>query len=552
MKSSIVYLSLAVCLLPLWSAGQCDYESISHFYGTASGVVAPSVSFMDYSPDGTIVIASSYTASDSLNFGNGWTAPTNDGHYGLFITKVNLDGSTVWARTFPGSGFNSIYDLKCDEYGGVYITGINQSFTIDGLLYDGSAVQTFYFGKFESDGEFSWMLHEQQNSSSGQSISVVGESVYVTGTYVNELNLLGQNWTSPTTSNVSFILKVNLAGEFQNIYQFTGEGSDQIFELECTEDNCLLAGLYEQILDFEGQTLGTTSANNAFKYFVANLNLASTTVDWFATSNECAWIQGVHGLHRSDSLVFLSGYFEEPLSFESASVLSNGGRDAFVLKLNSEGQVLDVMSYGGSDNDVILDASITNSGLLVTINYASTDMMLDDAVLPHNGEIDIAQLMLDNELKEQCTLYFGGQGDEDFWSSLIIDNEVYVVGSTNSNIISFESSSFITLGERDLTLLKTCLPCDTLTSIAETISAQPILFIYPNPANQSVRIQVEGNSQQVYAVEVIDMLGHAVLHQRLAPTDQQIDISNLANGIYTIAAIMQSGETLRQRLVVQH
>ncbi len=89
------------------------------------------------------------------------------------------------------------------------------------------------------------------------------------------------------------------------------------------------------------------------------------------------------------------------------------------------------------------------------------------------------------------------------------------------------------------------------------------LFVYPNPANQKVRLQVTphlaaqaGSGQQVRNAAITDMLGHTVLNSLpnkvgSGEVSFEMDISTLAPGLYTISATLQSGETLRQRLVVQ-
>lgn len=525
--------------------GQCHYEPITHFYGTETGTIAPSIAFMDFSPDGSIVMAGSYTSSDSLNFGNGWISPTSDGTHGLFMAKVNLDGSTLWARAFPGTGFNSVYDVKCDDEGGVYVTGINQDFSIDGIQYDGTAVQTFYMAKFNTNGGFEWMLHEEENASAGQSLSVVGNSVFVTGRYITELNLLGQSWTAPNSSNVVFVLQVDKNGGYENIYRFPGEGSDQIMEIDCNSSSCLVAGLFEQSIEFDGQVLGTTTANNEYRFFLSKINLDTDEIDWFTSSGESGWIQGIHGINRDDNAIYLSGYFEDPLSFGSESVTTLGGRDAFVLQLDTNGTPVGLESFGGSDNDGILDVSLGNTGLVVTLFYNSSDFIIADGALQIGGGEDVVQIALDSGLNESCFSRFGGGGDEDFWSSIMVGDTIFTVGSTNSESIQFNQTSFEIEGSRDLLLLRSCLPCDVQVGL-ETSSFEGQVKIYPNPATNLLNITVPANAWAI-SIEILDMLGKEVLHQ---PYTTQLDVSGLPAGNYMLVVYTEKG-VLREKLVVE-
>ncbi len=91
----------------------------------------------------------------------------------------------------------------------------------------------------------------------------------------------------------------------------------------------------------------------------------------------------------------------------------------------------------------------------------------------------------------------------------------------------------------------------TYLGIGETEVNQPTLLIYPNPTSQSIRVEATGTSTQPTTITITDMLGHAVLHHPSAGQEQTIDISGLANGVYTLDATLPNGETRRERLVVQ-
>jgi photosystem II stability/assembly factor-like uncharacterized protein len=95
-------------------------------------------------------------------------------------------------------------------------------------------------------------------------------------------------------------------------------------------------------------------------------------------------------------------------------------------------------------------------------------------------------------------------------------------------------------------------PLSEIIGVTEESIGDDMIRVYPNPASQNIRVEATGNSQQPTAITITDMLGHTVLHYRSESQEQHIDISGLANGIYTLTATLLNQEVLRQRLVVQH
>lgn len=96
----------------------------------------------------------------------------------------------------------------------------------------------------------------------------------------------------------------------------------------------------------------------------------------------------------------------------------------------------------------------------------------------------------------------------------------------------------------------TYLLFNTMVDVPEEVSLS--LNLYPNPASQNIRVEVSGSPQQPSTITITDMLGHTVLYYRSESQEQHIDISGLANGIYTLTATLLNQEVLHHRLVVQH
>lgn len=77
------------------------------------------------------------------------------------------------------------------------------------------------------------------------------------------------------------------------------------------------------------------------------------------------------------------------------------------------------------------------------------------------------------------------------------------------------------------------------------------LAVYPNPASQSVRVEATAISTRPNALTITDVLGQVIQNHEPRTSNHELDVSTLTPGLYTVAATMQNGAVLRQRLVVQ-
>ncbi|MEI6816964.1 MAG: T9SS type A sorting domain-containing protein [Bacteroidota bacterium] len=78
------------------------------------------------------------------------------------------------------------------------------------------------------------------------------------------------------------------------------------------------------------------------------------------------------------------------------------------------------------------------------------------------------------------------------------------------------------------------MPCDSLGGINEIEPEKQILNVRPNPSNGLYTISAKYNNL-ICEVEVFNSLGETVLNESLSLTNNlQIDLSNLANGVYLL------------------
>lgn len=98
-----------------------------------------------------------------------------------------------------------------------------------------------------------------------------------------------------------------------------------------------------------------------------------------------------------------------------------------------------------------------------------------------------------------------------------------------------------------LTLWDTTYGCSPDNPLHIPYTDAPDIAFYPNPASDCVYIETTGSSQ--YEVTIWDMMGRRTMTQTTSANHSTIDIRNIPEGIYIIAAYGQTGGTIGKIII---
>jgi hypothetical protein len=143
----------------------------------------------------------------------------------------------------------------------------------------------------------------------------------------------------------------------------------------------------------------------------------------------------------ADGNLYYAGYFDDTLRVESSSAISHGARDAFLVKMNSSGNLQWIKTGGGTNDDSFNDIVCANSNIYVigsfvpnatfetttltgVISGFSTDAML--LSYSSSGNLNFAKS-------------FGGERSETGDGIYIYDNKIYFTGYFRSDNAIFQT-----------------------------------------------------------------------------------------------------------------
>ena len=88
-----------------------------------------------------------------------------------------------------------------------------------------------------------------------------------------------------------------------------------------------------------------------------------------------------------DGNIFVTGAFEDSVSFGATTLVSQGGYDVFIVKYNPSGSVVWAISSGGTENDYGFGVSTDSNGnVFICGDFSSHQMIMDSLILTNASQ----------------------------------------------------------------------------------------------------------------------------------------------------------------------
>jgi hypothetical protein len=290
------------------------------------------------------------------------TAPGSFG--GCFISKLDSSGNFVWARNFVGY-YSWGLSITADEHGNVFTIGEFGN-TVDfdsgnGTFNMTSTGNDVFISKLNHDGNFVWAKRMGGNAvNHGTSIYIdISGNIYTTGLFDGPTDFdpgVGIYNLNSSGGYDIFIAKLDSSGNFIWAKRIGGSGSDQSFSIAVDSiGSVYTTGGFEVLTDFDpGVGIYNLTSSGNFDIFISKLD----------SSGNFVWARKI-GSNGSDvgeeirldkGSVYLTGVFQGTVDFDpnggTSDLISSGGDDIFVLKLDSSGKFDWAKKMGGSGQDV--------------------------------------------------------------------------------------------------------------------------------------------------------------------------------------------------------
>ena len=274
---------------------------------------------------------------------------------GVFLAKCDSNSNFLYAQHI-GEGKAALGGIDSDVSGNTYVTGTLAGgmggTTIGDSMIDAGS-RFMYVVKHDMNGNFIWTRWSQRvqpNSGRAEGLDVVvdqGGNSYVIGSFQDSVNVAGQLIISNGDYDI-FLAKFDMNGQLVWIRSFGGLENDEGrgVAVDPTGD-VYITGLFEGDFTYSGQSVNHSGDQDIF---IAKFD-TDGNLQWLKDAGGGGDDVGMRIDVNNQNLVCVIGSFEEVASFESTSVTSNGDKDVFLAKYDSDGNLLSVIGFGHPDDD---------------------------------------------------------------------------------------------------------------------------------------------------------------------------------------------------------
>ena len=339
--------------------------------------------------------------------------------YDVFISKLDSDGDFVWAKQF--TSVEQSKDIAVDGSQNIYITG-NFRGTIDfdpgtgvfNMTVPAGNIGTF-FCKYDTDGAFVWAkeIHYPASSSSnwpgGDAISLDATgNIYAVGAFrltsdfdpgPGVFNMTAA--TGSTSDDVdAYILKLDNNGAFVWAKFFGAQGTEHAYSIQVAGTT----GLYI-VGDYGSNTVDFDPGPGVFNLIGEKIYLSK-----FDLNGNFVWAKTFGGYQQMIPSLMLDGAgdlyvtcaFAGSPDFDPGPgvfTLTADIYDNYISKLDSDGDFLWAVAWGGNDFDLPAATVIDGSGNLYTHGAYSKTADFDPSTCVYNltshGNSDVYTIKLD-------------------------------------------------------------------------------------------------------------------------------------------------------------
>lgn len=275
----------------------------------------------------------------------------SSGSYDMFIVKQDASGQVLWAENFGTIGDDTFadiigYDITTDASDNLYITG-----NFSGTIVFGDATFSSPFPgdcfvlKMDALGEVVWAKQFEaggtiQSLSQCITTDATG-NVYVAGLFGGELNI-GDIILSSTMdedndsySGDVFAVKLNSSGQVLWAKSYGGTGNESAKDITVdASGKVYITGYFNGVANFSGNFLVSEGSSN--DVFVLKTNNAGV-VEWVEGFGSTGSDNGKGIIVDSSGNIYVTGEFEDTVSFGSTDLTAVGYKDMFLIKLSSGG-----------------------------------------------------------------------------------------------------------------------------------------------------------------------------------------------------------------------
>jgi len=333
---------------------------------------------------GNVYITGQFENTADFNPDGGGFLLTSFGGFDIFITKLGASGNHIWTKQAGGIEQDIANSIKADASESIYTTGIfsgTSDFDPGAGVSNLTAVGVYdnYVLRLDVNGNLLWATTAGGEGEGGPAIVIDNTgNAYIAGgfqgTYDFNPGAAVNNLTALLGSDI-FVVKLTANGNFVWARQMSGSTSyENAFNLALdVSGNIFVTGDFLNTVDFDpGAGVFNLTSFGDYDIFLCKLDNNGNFI-WAKQMGGTGIDQGITVATDISGNVYTAGAFRATGDFDPGTCVYNmspdGLCDAFISKLDANGNFVWAKQISGTNEDVIYSIAITPSGSIYSAGY---------------------------------------------------------------------------------------------------------------------------------------------------------------------------------------
>jgi hypothetical protein len=461
------------------------------------------------------------------------------GQYDIFLAKFKPNGNLIWAKRYGSSGRDEGNGLCIDHQGYLYLTGCyGGTISFDTITLYATGGSDIFLAKLDTAGNFICVKQGNSNdpNTDQEAIDIAvdeNNNIIIAGAFAGTATFSPLSINSNGVLDI-FIAKYDCDGNIQWLQSAGGPGKDAAHGIDVDSNGeVYISGFYTDQIDFNGAPHNTSGGQDVFvaKYSSAGL------FSWAKYGEGSGTDESPQITIDKYNYCYITGSFSSTIDFDSNLLTSSGGNDIFIIKYDSDGNLVWASKAGGSGNDYALDIRSDSTFLFICGAFQNT-ANFDTNPVQALGGYDAYVAKYDSSGNNLWVTPAGSSNDDNaFDISITPQNEVVVSGyCKGAGIFGIHTINYN--ANADIFVAK--LSRENLVEIHE-IAVDNLLSVYPNPADGNITVQFPTVVSGKMLITIFNMLGQCELiieEQAFSGRSIEISVENLPASDYDIMIML--------------
>ena len=347
------------------------------------------------------------------------TDKTNE-NFDFWVLKLDAENNIQWSKTFGGTNDDRGNDIIQTNDGGYAVLGYSTSSDQD--VPENAGSQDFWVIKLNANGSISWSkTFGYTGADFGTTLLQTADNSYLITGVLDVTASAGQGNSQRHAGGDIWAIKLSENGELQWSKYFGGSFTDAPFGVVETEDhNFIIAG------SSDSGDVDISNNNGSYDFWV--LKIASNgSLLWERSFGGSEIDEGRAITTTNDGNFIIVG---DTRSADKDVSNNNGAADVWIIKMNTDGNLIWEKTIGGTSFDVARSVSKTQDGGFI---ISGSSRSLDNS-FTNQGQNDALLLKIDSEGNGVWKQTIGGAEIDFFYDSVQLnDASIIAVGETNSS-----------------------------------------------------------------------------------------------------------------------